>query len=54
MYNLVTASDHLPFDSKGKTSLWIDDAAFSPDDKFIIFAYKYKSIGIMTRLGTMI
>lgn len=32
VYNLVTPTDHLPFDEKGKTSLWIDDASFSPDD----------------------
>lgn len=54
IYNLVTPSDHLPFDSKGKTSLWIDDAAFSKDDKFMVFAFKYKSIGIMTWLGSFI
>jgi len=26
LFNLVTPDDHLPFDSYGKTSLWIDDA----------------------------
>lgn len=54
LFNLVSPDDHPPFDSRGKTSLWVDDAQFAPNDKFILIAFQLKSIAVLSRLGTLL
>ena len=54
LFNLVKPNDHPAFDSYGKTSLWIDDIQWSPNDLTCVIAFRAKSFAIMTRLGSLI
>jgi hypothetical protein len=54
LFNLVRPNDHPCFDAHGKTSLWIDDIQWSPNDLTCIIAFRAKSIAIITRLGSLV
>jgi len=54
LFNLVRPNDHPAFGSQGKTSLWIDDIRWSPNDLTCIIAFRAKSIAVITRLGSLI
>lgn len=48
--NYVTVED-IPGTTDGKTSFWIDDLVWSPDDSFVAVAFKAGFVSIFARLG---
>lgn len=54
LFNLIKPNDHPSFDSYGKTSLWIDDIQWSPNDLTCVVAFRARSIAIITRLGSLV
>ena len=52
--NFVTTVDYPPFDSKGKTSLQIDDIAWTRNDAFIILMFNTGAMALLPRLGSQL
>lgn len=52
--NFVTTVDYPPFDSKGKTSLQIDDLAWTRNDAFVILMFNTGALAILPRLGSQL
>ena len=48
--NYVTVED-IPVTSDGKTSFWIDDLVWAPDDGFVAVAFKSGFLSVFSRLG---
>jgi hypothetical protein len=53
-FDFITTEDCPTFDKFGKTNLCIDDAEWTPNDVFVIVAFKSKSIAVVSRLGTLV
>lgn len=51
---MVKPDDHPSFDFTGKTSLWVDDIQWSPNDMFWILAFRSRDIAILSRLGGLV
>lgn len=54
LFDMVNPDDHPTFDSRGKTSLWIDDIQWSPNDLFCLVALRSRDIAILSRLGQLL
>ena len=52
--NFVTTVDYPPFDSKGKTSLQIDDLAWTRNDAFVILMFNTGALALLPRLGSQL
>ena len=51
VFDFVTPDDCPSFDNKGKTSLCIDDAAWTSNDAFVILIFNSFTLAILPRLG---
>ena len=52
IFSFVSPDDNPPFDSRGKTSLVIDDFAWTNGDLFLLLVFSSNAFGIMPRLGS--
>ena len=52
LFNFVTTTDSPPFDTKGKTSLLVDDFAWTRNDAFVILMFNTGALAMLPRLGS--
>ena len=52
LFNFVTTTDSPPFDAKGKTSLLVDDFAWTRNDAFVILMFNTGALAMLPRLGS--
>ena len=51
LFPFITTEDSPPFDSRGKTNLFIDDVAWTNNDVFVILLFNANSFALLPRLG---
>jgi hypothetical protein len=51
LFDFVTPDDSPSFDSRGKTNLCIDDAAWTNNDAFVLIIFNSMTFAILPRLG---
>ena len=54
LFNFVTTTDAPPFDSKGKTSLLVDDFAWTRNDAFVVLMFNTGALALLPRLGSQL
>ena len=54
LFNFVTTTDSPPFDTKGKTSLIVDDFAWTRNDAFVILMFNTGALAMLPRLGSQL
>jgi len=52
LFDFVSPDDCPTFDSRGKTNLCIDDAAWTNNDAFVLLMFSSCSFAVLPRLGS--